>query len=306
MSHSEYMYRCLELAARGRGKVGINPMVGTVLVRNGEVIAEGFHEKLGALHAERHLFQNFQGSVMPDNILYVSLEPCCHHGRTPPCTDAVIENGVKRVVYGMKDPDDRVAGKGIQILKDAGIEVIGPVLPVECQRLNRGYISLRTKKRPWITLKRAQTKKGEIANADGSPRRITSPEQDEWSHEFLRARHDAILVGAETVVRDDPQLTVRLNKNVDHVFEPYRLILDPHSRIPKNAKVRGDTTIIITADFVPLHDRVFDWEELWRVLTTPKDGFPGIASILVEGGARTWEAFRSSGNFDEDIVLLGS
>ena len=317
MTHQDYMYRCLDLAAKGRGKVGINPMVGSVLVREEKIIAEDFYDHFGAPHAEASLLKSMKGKIEKNDILYISLEPCCHHGKTPPCTDAILESGVKHVVFGMKDPDSRVSGKGIEILKDAGIEVIGPVLPVECRRLNRGYISLRTVGRPWITLKSAQTQSGEIANKDGSPMKITSAEQDEWSHEFLRARHDAVLVGVETVIRDDPQLTVRMNKkveqnkNLDHVFEPYRVIFDPNGRLPKDAKVKGDKLIVVSSVpgsewFVPIEDGHFVWNELWKILTTSKEGFPGISSILVEGGKRTWAHFKESQLYDEEVILIGN
>jgi diaminohydroxyphosphoribosylaminopyrimidine deaminase/5-amino-6-(5-phosphoribosylamino)uracil reductase len=147
----------------------------------------------------------------------------------------IVEKDIKTVVFGMVDPNPKVAGKGIAFLRSHGVDVIGPVLPEECARLNRGFVSLMTQGGPWITLKSAQTADGRCANSSGSPRlMITSPEQDRWSHEFLRARHDAILVGIGAILADDPELTVRY---VDCSVQPYRVVLDPHFRIPLEAKV---------------------------------------------------------------------
>jgi len=261
--------------------------------------------------------------------LYVNLEPCFHHGKTPPCTDLIIESGIKHVVYGMKDPNPEVVGQGIAQLRKAGIQVDGPVLSELCERLNRGYLSILEKGRPYITLKKAQSSDGSIANEDGSQKKITSDEQDKWSHTYLRSKHDAILVGVQTIVTDDPELTIRfMNKKVDQVIPlPLGLALDPHLRIPLTAKrVNGElakqTIIIADRDAksdsehellsrgvrilrIPMKDGVFDWQVLWSMLTTPHDNFFGITSILVEGGVKTWESFRNAEQYDEDVVLVG-
>lgn len=339
------MHRCLTLAEKGRGKEGANPLVGAVLVRDGRIIAEAFCEGFGLLHAERHLLQDFRGEALPSDILYVNLEPCCHFGKTPPCTDIIIERGVKKVVYGMVDPDPLVWGKGIACLLKAGIRITGPVERARCEWLNRGFISLRTKGRPWVTIRRAQTKDGAIAKPDGSPLKITSEEQDRWVHEWLRGRHDAILVGVQTVIADDPQLTVRFGLSLP---SPLRVILDPHLRIPMEARVVNSSlasgTMVITSPGsdpkkrkeltkkgvriaeIPLLDGRFDLPELWKTLTRPtiqsparpvagSDGFGqaapsgdfhGIASVLVEGGAETWQSFREAGCIDEEVTLMGA
>lgn len=300
MNHAHFIHHCLFLASQARGKVGINPMVGSVLVRNSEIITEAFHEGFGLPHAERALLKNFKDSIKSSDVLYVNLEPCCHIGKTPPCTDIIIKSGVKHVVYGMKDPNPEVIGKGIEALRKADIEVMGPVLPELCQRLNKGYISFQTKGRPYITLKHAQTRAGEIAKSDGSPLKITSEKQDEWAHEYLRARHDAILVGVGTIIADDPQLTVRLkNKKLEQSLS-LRIVLDPNSSVLENARIRGDGTLIITPQLVPLKDSVFDWDALWKALTDR-----GITSVLVEGGAKTWEIFKRAGMIDEEVWLIG-
>lgn len=318
-------------------------MVGAVLVRDGKIIVEGFHEEFGLPHAESMLFSEYTGKILPTDILYVNLEPCCHKNKkTPPCTDIILERGIKYVVYGMKDPNPEVSGKGIATLIKKGVQVTGPVLQQECRRLNRGFMSIMTNKRPWITLKKAQTVDGRIAKDDGSFLKITSPEQDAWSHEFLRAKHDAILVGVGTVIADNPELTVRprtpslasarATPLPSGEGTGVRVILDPHLKIPLTAKVVGPKTIVITAPGsdekkrkslesagvlvfeVPLTEGAgvrpavgdhFDWPSLWSVLTTPTDGFHGISSILVEGGTKTWEMFIQAGVVDEEVFLMG-
>ena len=322
------MHRCLALAENGRGRTGINPLVGSVLVRDGSVIAEGWHSAFGADHAERELIKKFDQDIRPKDMLYVNLEPCCHSGKTPPCTDLIIEKGIKRVVVGMLDPNPLVAGQGIQRLREAGVEVIGPVERARCEWLNRGFISLMQQGRPWVTLKRAQMKDGRIAQEDGSPLKITSAQQDAWSHAWLRAAHDAILVGIETIIQDGPQLNVRLeNKKVEQ-GNPLRIVLDPNLRIPEKARIlSGDLargTVVITASGdsqktqlleqrgvriweCPLAGKdMFDFAQLWQLLTTPIAGFHGLTSVLVEGGPRTWERFRQAGCIDEDVILVGA
>ncbi len=339
--HEQFMRRCLELAKLGRGKTGINPMVGAVLVRDGKIIAEGFHSEFGKDHAERDLLEPTNQSarsarfgalreISTTDMLYVSLEPCCHtQKKTPPCTDLIIESGVKHVVFGMKDPNSSVSGKGIEALKKAGIEVIGPVLEDECLRLNRGFTSLQKNHRPWITLKIARTIDGRFAKPDGSPLKITNAEQDEWSHEYLRARHDAILVGVGTILTDDPRLTVRSISNFQFPIsnQPYRIILDSRLQIALTATVVSDehvarTIVVCTPDAdpekksalesrgvrtmeCPMLEGIFDRQVLWRLLTTPEGSFHGLLSILVEGGEKTWGRFRKEGMVDEEVLLVG-
>ncbi len=340
MSHEAFLQRCLALASQGRGHVGNGAMVGAVLVRNGQIIAEGVHRGFGQPHAERDLLENYDGPIKPQDVLCVNLEPCCHEGKTPPCTDIILERGIRHVVYGMKDPDVRASGRGIRLLQSKGIEVTGPVLRAQCEWFNRGFVSVRAQGRPWITLKSARTLDDRIANADGSPLAITSSDQNEWSHAVLRYGHDAILVGVQTVLRDNPLLSVRLKthgalmdeKNSMNTiitqFQPKRIILDPGLRTPESAKLVTDTrpydTILVvdpdTAEPdiiqffrshgvrvlpVTMTDGVFDWASLWSVLITPFGDDHGITSILVEGGQKTWNAFRSAGVVDEEVSLCG-
>jgi len=324
----------MELASRGRKNVGNGAMVGAVLVRENKIIAQDWHREFGSAHAESGLLNSFTGRIEPEDILYVNLEPCCHQGKTPPCTYAVISRGIKRVCFGMLDPDERVAGKGIETLRSAGIEVIGPIARASCEYFNRGYVSLRRTGRPWITIKEARTRSGMISHDDGSTLKITDEEQDVWSHTFLRSCHDGILVGVETIVRDNPFLNTRFAQRNDLTkvknYQPWRIILDPSLRIPTSANVlmhsRGDT-IVVTSDAlseggrvaedalhdwgvrvmqIPLREGSFAIPDILRLLSTPRDDFHGLSSLLVEGGERTWKGFRSSGFIDEMVSLIGA
>ncbi len=341
--HASHIRHCLALAAHGRGSVGDGAMVGAALVRDGRIIAEAWHEAFGAPHAERALLERFDGTVLPTDTLYVNMEPCCHHGKTPPCTDIILERGVRNLVYGMTDPDERMRGEGIGKLIKNGVRVFGPVLQTECERMNRGFFSMRTKNRPFITLKSARTRDGRIAEDDGRPLAITSKAQNIWSHTFLRSTHDAILVGVGTVLADDPKLDVRFHSLTPQpplpphavclpgegkTFHPLRIILDPHLRIQLTARIVSDDrrseTIIVHAPpvtreqedvwreltkrgvmlrEVPVEKQCFDWTMLWQALTEPSGGYHGLTSILVEGGQRTWDAFRQAGMVDEEISL---
>lgn len=334
--HQEMIHRCIAIAEHGRGYVGNGALVGAVLVRDGVIIAEGYHAGFGQVHAERDLLQRYTDEILPHDILFVNLEPCCPSltKKTPPCTDIIFERGVRNVVYGMCDPDIRVAGKGIEILQSHGVTVMGPVESVLCERLNRGFISVRTQGRPYITLKKAMMRDGRIANADRSPLKITSDEQNAWSHTFLRSTHDAILVGVGTVIADDPRLDTRLY--IDHgrpskaPLQPWRIILDRTLRIQPDARVVTDDhrhrTIIVhgaivdhdmnmTQEYlheqgvrlieIPIIDDAFDWNALWQALITPDHDYHGLTSILVEGGAKTWDMFKQAGMMDEEVTLMG-
>ena len=305
MHHEDAMRRCLELAQKGRGHVGTNPLVGAIIVREEEILAEGYHGTYGGPHAEQDLLKKVDQKMCSDATLYVNLEPCCHRGKTEPCTNLILEHGIATVVYGMQDPNPHVDGKGITTLREAGVEVIGPVLQEQCRRFNRGFVSLHEHGRPWVTLKRAQTRDGRTANDDGSSLKITEKWQDEWAHTHLRTTHDAILIGVQTIVTDNPQLTVRLNKNIDQSFpQPYRVILDPNARIPDDATVctdeHCDRTILITKSDVPLDGDHFNFDALFTFLLEKH-----ITSVLVEGGAVTWGAFKKAGFFDEEVTLVG-
>ena len=341
--HGRFMHRCLDLARKGQCETGINPLVGAVLVRDGKVIAEGFRSGFGKAHAERALLEKIEPRTSPalsaenagryrapqkirsTDILYVNLDPCCHtHKKTPPCVPLIIKSGIRRVVFGMYDPNPEVSGKGVEMLRKAGVEVTGPINPVECERLNRGFISVMTKGRPWITLKNARTIDGRYSDPKGGRMLITDETQDRWAHEFLRARHDAILVGVATILADDPRLDVRY---VNNPPENYRIILDASLRIPTDSKVlqmllKGRTIIVTSPDadlkkaeklaesgvrIIPVEYKNgrFDWLSLWGKLTTPDGEFHGISTILLEGGPKTWEIFRNEKMVDEEVIFIG-
>ena len=329
MKHESMMHRCLELAGKGRGKTGINPMVGAVLVRDGRVIAEGFHSGFGKAHAELDLMQKTDQKIRSTDTLYVNLEPCCHEGKkTPPCAQMLIKNGVKNIVIGMTDPNPAVAGKGIELLRLHGANVsVAPGTVADCLRLNRGFVSLMTKHRPWVTMQQAKTPEGEFAGPDGTFLKITTHTQDRWTHEFLRAKSDAVLIGIGTALMDNPHLTIR---HLSASYQPRRIVIDSRLRIPLEANLVSDesapNTIIIIKPGLPddicavipelrkrgvrvmevtHHEKGIDFKALWEALTTPAEGFHGISSILFEGGQQMWKAFREEKCIDEEAVLVG-
>ncbi|MGO0121755.1 bifunctional diaminohydroxyphosphoribosylaminopyrimidine deaminase/5-amino-6-(5-phosphoribosylamino)uracil reductase RibD [Desulfothermobacter acidiphilus] len=220
-----YMRQALELALRARGRTRPNPMVGAVLVKEGRVIAEGYHRQAGMPHAEIEALRA-AGERARGATLYVNLEPCCHVGRTGPCTEAIIAAGVKRVVVAMEDPNPLVAGKGVKTLREAGIEVQVGVLEPEARRLNEAFIKYITTRTPFVVLKVAMTLDGKIATRSGASRWITGAEARAYVHQ-LRATYDAILVGKGTVLQDDPSLTARLPGGRD----PVRIALDSRAEL---------------------------------------------------------------------------
>ncbi len=217
------MRRALDLARKAEGQTSPNPMVGAVIVKSRKVIAEGYHKKAGLPHAEMVALRK-AGSKAKGATLYVSLEPCCHHGKTPPCTEAIIAAGIKTVVVGVRDPNPLVSGKGIRYLKKNGIEVVVGFLKRDCGQLNESFVKYIRTKRPWVILKSALSLDGKIATRTGESQWITGSKAREYSHQ-LRNKVDAILVGAGTVCADDPRLTVirfvlSWMENIAFLFRP--------------------------------------------------------------------------------------
>lgn len=239
----------LALAQRGAGHVNPNPMVGCVIVKDGKIIGEGWHEHIGGLHAERNAFAHCTEDCTGAD-LYVTLEPCCHWGRTPPCTDAVIEHKIGRVFVGCLDPNPLVAGKGAQILRNAGIEVETGVCEDECRRVNEVFFHYITHKTPFVTLKYAMTLDGKIAAHTGDSRWVTGETARRHVHE-TRNRLPAIMVGIGTVLEDDPLLTCRIDGGRD----PIRVICDSRARTPI------DSRIVQTANKIPTYIAVVDRNE---------------------------------------------
>jgi len=238
--HESFMRECLRLAARGRGRVSPNPMVGAVLVRDGRIIARGWHQQFGEAHAEVHCLRRARGDLQRAT-LYVNLEPCSHTGKTPPCADLIVASGVGHVVVAMRDPNPRVAGRGLHRLRRGGVRVTVGVLEREARQLNRMFLHHITRRRPYVHLKVAQSLDGMIASANARGRWISSSESRRQVH-LLRGQYDAILVGAGTVRDDNPRLTVRHGPRA----EPAVVVLSGRGRVPETARVfRGNRRVIL-------------------------------------------------------------
>ena len=308
----EYMRRAIELAERGVGFTNPNPMVGAVIVKGGKVIGEGWHERCGEWHAERNAFRNCtvpaEGATM-----YVTLEPCCHYGKTPPCTEAIIEHGVARVVIGMEDPNPLVAGKGIALLREAGIEVVCGVEEEALREQNRVFLKYISTRLPWVALKAAMTLDGKIATRTGDSKWITGAEARACVHE-LRHRFMAILVGIGTAVADDPLLNCRIEGR--GVRQPIRVVVDSNARLSLESQLVQTAeeyrTIVAYTRFAP-EERVKALREagVEMLLCEEKEGLVdvrnllellgqfGIDSILLEGGGNLNYTFLSEGLVDE-------
>ena len=289
-----YMRRALDLAKRGAGHVSPNPMVGCVIVKNGRIIGEGWHEYCGGLHAERNALKNCTEDPAGAD-LYVTLEPCCHWGRTPPCTEAILEKHIGRVFVGCLDANPLVAGKGAQILRDAGIPVETGICENECRQLNEVFFHFITSKTPYVVLKYAMTLDGKIAAYTGDSRWVTGEAARHHVHE-TRARLSGIMVGVGTVLADDPMLTCRIEGG----HNPCRIVCDSHARTPLDSQLvrtahETDTVIAVTEWneratalkkagahllLCNAQNGKVDLNDLMRQL-----GARGLDSILLEGGA---------------------
>ncbi|HLA99835.1 MAG TPA: bifunctional diaminohydroxyphosphoribosylaminopyrimidine deaminase/5-amino-6-(5-phosphoribosylamino)uracil reductase RibD, partial [Bacteroidota bacterium] len=239
------MAECLDLAARGRGAVSPNPMVGAVIIRRGKIIGRGYHRKFGGPHAEVNAIRSCRGPVRGAT-LYVNLEPCCHHGKTPPCTELIIRSGISRVVVGMKDPNPLVSGRGLRALRGAGLSVTSGVLSKECEKLNEAFSKHLSTGQPLVTIKIAQSADGVVADYRGSARWITGEAARRDGHR-RRGESDAILVGAGTITQDDPLLTVR------HIRgrQPLRVVLDGKLSVETGARIfkdRRHPVVLVTTE----------------------------------------------------------
>lgn len=288
------MERALELATMGIGKVNPNPLVGAVIVKDGEIIGEGYHECYGEAHAERNAVKNAVKSV-EESTIYVTLEPCAHYGKTPPCVDLIIEKKFKKVVIGMLDPNELVAGKSIEKLKNHGIEVVVGVKEEECKKMNEIFIRYITSKIPFVVLKSGISLDGKIATYSGNSKWITSKESREDAQN-LRNRLNSIMVGVNTIITDDPELTCRINNEKKLI----RIVVDTKLRIPLDSKViknNDKQTIVATTissdeekkkTLRDLGVKVIEVSEKNNKVNlkelVKKLGQEGIDSILVEGG----------------------
>jgi len=309
----KYMGICLENAIKGKGKVEPNPMVGCVIVKNGKVIGSGYHRKFGGYHAEVNAINDALKKVkdLKGSTLYVNLEPCSHYGKTPPCTDLIIQHKIKRVVIGMKDPNPLVNGKGILKLKKAGITVTLGVLQEKCAELNERFVVNVTKNRPYITLKVAQSLDGIIALNDFKSKWITDIESREFAHQ-LRSENDCILIGRNSVVQDNPELTVRLVKT-DR--QPVVIVIDRDLKLTSKYKlIRNEPPITIVFHSGDKKPESLEYLRYWDLKQTKgiikmSDVVNvlyslGYSSLLVEGGAFVYSQFIKENLFDEINVIV--
>ncbi|HEV8272494.1 MAG TPA: bifunctional diaminohydroxyphosphoribosylaminopyrimidine deaminase/5-amino-6-(5-phosphoribosylamino)uracil reductase RibD [Chitinophagaceae bacterium] len=305
--HETYMYRCLELAKKGSGFVAPNPMVGAVLLHEERIIGEGFHQQYGGPHAEVNCIHSVKKEgkdKISSSVLYVSLEPCSHFGKTPPCTDLILANQIPEVVIGCRDPFVEVDGKGIEKLKAAGIKVVYGILEKECQQLNKRFFTFHIKHRPYIILKWAETADGKMAD-EGTNRLLISNEQTNRLVHKWRSEEASILVGTNTALLDDPELTTRNWSGTS----PIRLVVDMDLKLPLTLKIFNSKqrTVIfntrkheevdnliyyqVTGDVNLVHQIV---NALYRMK---------IQSVLVEGGARLLQSFIDEEMWDEVRII---
>jgi diaminohydroxyphosphoribosylaminopyrimidine deaminase/5-amino-6-(5-phosphoribosylamino)uracil reductase len=316
LTDERFMRRALRLARKGEGRVSPNPLVGAVIARDGRIIAEGYHRCCGENHAEINAIANAQESVAGATF-YVTLEPCSHYGRTPPCIEALLACRPGRVLIGTTDPNPLVSGKGIAALRNHGIETSTGILEKECRELNEVFFKYIRTGIPFVTLKFAQTLDGRIATTEGHSRWISSPASLKLAHR-LRRVHDAVLVGAQTVLKDDPELTCRLV----HGRNPLRIVLDSHLRTSPEARIftptQGARTIVaVTCGAEKKRRRLFEARGV-EVLEIGKDGAGRvdlkelltvlgkreISSLLIEGGAAVATSVLKDKLADRLIVVL--
>ena len=321
MDDKRFMKMALDLAEKGRGFTSPNPMVGAVVVNDGKVVGKGYHQAAGKAHAEVNAIDD-AGALAKDATLYVTLEPCNHTGRTPPCTEKVLSACIRRVVVAMKDPNPNVKGGGSDYLKNQGIDVTVGVCEEQAKRLNEVYIKYVSTQRPFSIVKCAATLDGRIATRTGDSKWVTGEESRKYVHR-LRHAVDAIMIGINTVKKDNPSLTTRLTNRIENFkgLDPTRVILDTHLRISEKAKLlqldSDSDTIIVTGHSVsgdkktgienqgariiesPLKDGLIDLDRLMDRL-----GALGITSLLIEGGSSVIASSLSAGIVDKIIFFF--
>ncbi len=313
------MKKTINLAKRGRGRVSPNPLVGVLIIKNGEIIGKGYHQRAGEPHAEVLALREV-GSKAKGATLFVNLEPCCHHGKTPPCTKMIIESGIIKVVSGMEDPNPLVSGKGFAELRNAGIEVKTDVLKGQCLKLNEVFVKYITSRKPFVTLKGAISLDGKVSTHRGESKWISSEKSRKITHK-LRSINDAILVGVDTVIMDNPQLTCRLRKKAN---DPLRIILDSTLRIPPSSQViqlsrkSPSPTIVVTTERATpkkiktieragvqvlvtksTQDLRIDLDNLLTIL-----GERNITSLLIEGGPTVNASALQAGIVDKLVLFV--
>jgi len=314
----EYMKLALELAKERKGLTHPNPTVGAVIVKDGKIIGKGIHYKAGHPHAEREAIKDAlsKGEDITNSTMYITLEPCCHYGKTPPCTEAIIDNRIKRVVVATLDANPLVAGKGIEILKNAGIETKVGVLEEEAKKLNEDFFVYIREQRPFVNLKLAQTLDGKIATKTGSSKWITSEKSRAYAHQ-LRKEATAVLIGVNTALKDNPELTVRAVKTER---QPIRVLLDKELKTPLDYKIFNDKakTLVFTSELadkeklkelkkrknieivkLDLKDNQFSIRDILNELYKRE-----IVHLLVEGGKDTITRFIKENLFDKISLFI--
>lgn len=303
MQDEFYIKRCIELAGKALGKTYPNPLVGSIIVHHDKIIGEGYHHKAGENHAEINAINSVKDkSLIPESTIYVSLEPCAHYGKTPPCALKIKELGFRRVVIGAMDSHDKVNGKGKKIIQDAGIEVASGILEKECLDLNKRFFTYHEKKRPYIILKWAQSGDG-FLDKDCKPYSISNSLVNQFVHQ-LRADEHAILVGTQTALNDNPSLTVRNVKGEN----PIRILIDLELKVPETFNIynQESKTLIINTikeeeygnvKFIKISKDNF-LHELMNVLYKEQ-----IQSVIIEGGRFTLQQFIDNGIWDEAIII---
>jgi diaminohydroxyphosphoribosylaminopyrimidine deaminase / 5-amino-6-(5-phosphoribosylamino)uracil reductase len=306
VSHETFMNRCLQLAAMGEGNTAPNPLVGCVIVYKNRIIGEGYHHQYGEGHAEVNAINSVkQKELLSKSQLYVNLEPCAHHGKTPPCTDLILYHKIPEVIIGCKDPFKEVAGKGIAILIKNGVKVVENVLFNECRNLNRRFFTYHERKRPYIVLKWAQSRDGFIGQMNKQIK-ISGKTTDKLIH-LLRSREAAIMVGTNTALTDDPALTVR-NWSGNN---PVRIVIDNHLRLPKTLQLFDhlsptlvyNTKLNATEEnltFVKISSGENNLPEILQHLY-----YTQLISLMVEGGAGLLNSFIQLNLWDEAIMIVG-
>lgn len=296
MNKEDYMRRALELAKLGAGYTNPNPMVGCVVVKDGRVISEGYHERYGEFHAERNALTRCREDASGAD-LYVTLEPCCHYGKTPPCTEIIIEKKIARVFVGSMDSNPLVAGKGVQILRDAGIEVETGILEEECLKLNEVFYHYMQTKLPFVVMKYAMTLDGKIACATGDSKWVTGEAARTHVHE-LRKRYKGIMVGIGTVLADDPMLNCRIAEGAD----PIRIVCDSRIRIPL------DSQLVRTAHEIPVilacAKQKFEAEENEEKIKRLEDAGVTLVPTGSDGNVDLKELMQILGDRKIDSILL--
>jgi len=312
-----YMEYALELAEKGSGFTNPNPLVGAVIVKDGRIVGQGYHQYYGGPHAEVNAFENANEDV-EGATMYVTLEPCSHYGKTPPCVDAIVERGIKRVVIGMEDPNPLVSGRGVKILQEEGIEVVTGILEDRCIIQNEIFIKYITTKKPFCIFKSAMTLDGKISTRTGDSRWVSGEESREHVHR-LRQRVAGILVGVGTAIADDPMLTTRLEG--EETKNPIRIIVDSRGKLPTKSKIVETSgqvrTILVTTDLAPEEKLEALADRGLEIIKSPAKegrvdishtlsrlGEMGIDSILVEGGSTIGYSFLEEGLIDKVLFFI--